>query len=45
MRIIKTNQVIDVLRRAEALPAVLLDLVEDYFLLLNLFPLINMKLR
>ena len=35
MRIIKTKQDIDVLRRAEALPAVLLDLVEDYFLLLR----------
>ncbi|MEC0371144.1 hypothetical protein [Paenibacillus chibensis] len=31
MRIIKTQQDFDVLRRVKALPAVLLDQVEDYF--------------
>jgi hypothetical protein len=32
MRIIKTQQDFDVLRRAGALPATLLDQIEDYFL-------------
>ncbi|AJS58583.1 hypothetical protein [Paenibacillus sp. IHBB 10380] len=35
MRIIKTQQDIDVLRRARALPAALLDQIEDYFLQLR----------